>query len=206
MDRDQAGDAGALGVLAAHEVARALRRDERDVDAGGRLDLVVEDREAVAEEQQVALGDAVADLVLPDLAVQLVGDEHHHDVAAAGGVGDGLDLEARVLGLLYGRGVLAQAYDDVDARVLEVLRVGVALRAEADDRDGLAVEEGEVCVVVVEHRTAQSMTVRRRPRRRRTSARAREARRCRRPATYGGPARLDGVAQLVVVGRREARR
>jgi hypothetical protein len=27
----------------------------------------------------------------------------------------------------------------------------VALRAEADDRDGLAVEQGEVCVVVVEH-------------------------------------------------------
>jgi hypothetical protein len=27
----------------------------------------------------------------------------------------------------------------------------VALRAVAEDRDGLAVEEGEVCVVVVEH-------------------------------------------------------
>ena len=29
--------------------------------------------------------------------------------------------------------------------------MGVALRAEADDRDGLAVEEGQVCVVVIEH-------------------------------------------------------
>ena len=44
-----------------------------------------------------------------------------------------------------------QADDDVDAGVLEVQRVGVALGAVADDRDGLAVEEGEVCVVVVEH-------------------------------------------------------
>ena len=56
--------------------------------------------------------------------------------------------------------VLAQADDDVHAGVLEVLGVGVALGAEADDRDGLAVEEGEVCVVVVEHeareRTAQA--------------------------------------------------
>jgi hypothetical protein len=29
--------------------------------------------------------------------------------------------------------------------------VGVALRAVADDGDGLAVEEGEISVVVVEH-------------------------------------------------------
>ncbi len=81
----------------------------------------------MAEQQQVALGDAVADLLLPDLAVQFVGDEHHHDVALGGGVGDRENLEARVLGLLHRGGVLAQAYDDVDARVLEVLGVGVAL-------------------------------------------------------------------------------
>ena len=83
--------------------------------------------------------------------MQLVGHEHHHDVAAAGGVGDRQDLEARVLGLLHRRRVLAQADDDVDAGVLEVLGVGVALGAVADDGDGLAVEEGEVCVVVVVH-------------------------------------------------------
>ena len=68
----------------------------------------------------------------------------------------GEDLEARVLGLLDRRGVLAQAYDDLDAGVLEVLGVGVALRAEADDGDGLAVEEGEICVVVVVHSPRQS--------------------------------------------------
>ncbi len=44
-----------------------------------------------------------------------------------------------------------QPDDDVDAGVLEVERVGVALRAVADDGDGLAVEEAEVCVVVVDH-------------------------------------------------------
>ena len=38
-----------------------------------------------------------------------------------------------------------------DARVLEVLRVGVALGAVAQDGDGLAVEQGEISVVVVEH-------------------------------------------------------
>ena len=34
--------------------------------------------------------------------------------------------------------------------------MGVALGAVADDRDGLAVEQGEVSVVVVEHRTRQA--------------------------------------------------
>ena len=48
-------------------------------------------------------------------------------------------------------GAVAQADDDVDAGVLEVPGVGVALGAVADDRDGLAVEEREVRVVVVEH-------------------------------------------------------
>ena len=68
-----------------------------------------------------------------------------------GGLGDGQDLQAGGAGLLGGRGALAQAYDDVHAGVLEVQRVGVALGAKADDGDGLAVEEGEIGVVVVEH-------------------------------------------------------
>ena len=70
---------------------------------------------------------------------------------AAGGVGDGEHLEAGGAGLLDRGGVLAQPDDDVDPGVLQVQRVGVALGAVADDRDGLAVEETEVCVVVVEH-------------------------------------------------------
>ena len=38
---------------------------------------------------------------------------------------------------------------DVDAGVLEVERVGVALRAVADDGDFFRLDEGEVCVCVV---------------------------------------------------------
>ncbi len=81
----------------------------------------------MAEEEEVAGLDALGDLVLPDLAVQLVGDEDHDEVAALGGLGDADDLEALVAGLLGRRRVVAQADYDVDARVLEVERVGVAL-------------------------------------------------------------------------------
>ena len=132
-------------------MAGALRRDERDVDAGRRLDLAVVDREAVPEEQQVAVGDPVADLLLPDRVMELVGDEHHHDVAPARGLDDARDLEpgvARRGNRARGR---PQPDDDLDARVLEVQRMGVALGAVADDGDGLAVEQLEVRVVVVDH-------------------------------------------------------
>src|SRR6185437_2430401 len=64
---DQAGDARPFGELAADEMTGALGRDHSDVDPGWRLDLVVVDREAVAEQDHVALGDAVADLALPQV-------------------------------------------------------------------------------------------------------------------------------------------
>src|SRR6478735_4754116 len=70
---------------------------------------------------------------------------------SAGGVRHGQDLEAGVPRRMHRRRALAQADDDVDPAVTQVLRVRVALGAEADDGDGLAVEEREVRVVVVEH-------------------------------------------------------
>ena len=84
-------------------------------------------------------------------AVELVGQQDHHEIAAARGLDDGQHLEALLARLRDRGGVGAQPDDDVDAGVLEVQRVGVALRAVADDGDGLAVEEVEVCVVVVDH-------------------------------------------------------
>ena len=44
-------------------------------------------------------------------------------------------------------GVGAEAYADVDAGVLEVEGVGVALGAVADDGDFFGLDEGEVCVL-----------------------------------------------------------
>ena len=97
-------------------MARALGGDERDVDLRRGLDLAVVDREAVAEQQQVAGGDPVLDRLLVDVVVLLVGEQHHDDVAAAGGVLEVGDLEAGGLGVLDRLRALAQAYDDVYAR------------------------------------------------------------------------------------------
>src|SRR5699024_4559281 len=64
--------------------------------------------------------------------------------------GDGAHGQALLLGLRGGLRALAQADPDLDAAVAQVQRVGVALRAEADDGDLLALDDGQVGVVVVE--------------------------------------------------------
>ena len=89
-------------------------------------------------------------LVAVDAALVLVGREDHDDVGPLGGVGDGLDLEALLLGLLGRLRAVLEGDDDLDARVAQVLGVGVALRAVADDRDLLALDERQVGVGVVE--------------------------------------------------------
>src|SRR6202035_691412 len=78
----------------------------------------------------------------------------HHEIPATRGLDHGQDLEPLLAGVRDRGGVLAQADHDVHAGVLQVERVGMSLRAVADDGDGLAVEESEVCVVVVDHWTA----------------------------------------------------
>ncbi len=151
VDGDQPGDAASLLELATHEVAGALGRHQRDVHLGGRRDLAVVHREAVTEEQEVARRDAVGDLLAPDVAVLLVGQQDHHHVAARSGVGDVEDLEAGRLRLRDRRRSRAQSDDHLHPGLLEVQCVGVALGAVAEDGDGLAVELGEIRVVVVEH-------------------------------------------------------
>ena len=105
----------------------------------------------MAEQEHVAWRDPVGDLRLPHLVVELVGQQDHHQVAAAGCLDDAQHLEPLLARLGdRGRG-LAQADHHLHAGVLEVERVGVALGAVADDCDGLAVEQLEIRIVVVEH-------------------------------------------------------
>ncbi len=151
VDRDQAGHAVALHELAPHEVARALGRRHPHVHLRAGVDLAEVDREAVGEHQQVAGRHAVADLRLVDLGLLLVGQQHHHHVAVAGGVGHALHPQAVAAGLVGRRRALAQPHHHVHARVLEVQGVRVALGAVAEDGHGLAVELGEIGILVVDH-------------------------------------------------------
>ena len=104
------------------------------------------------EHQHLAGGQVLLDVGLVDARLVLVGNEHHDHVGPLRGVGDGQHLEAGRLRLLGRLAAGLQADDDVDAAVLQVQRVGVALRAVADDGDLPLADQLDVRVLVVKHR------------------------------------------------------
>ena len=154
LDTDQRGAALTLGVQAADDVAGTLGSDHDDVNILGGGDGLEVDVEAVCESQSLALGHVGSDLLVVDVSAQLIGDQHHDDVAGLGSLLDLHDLEvgmscSELRSLFPVSGTLAQADDDIDAALGEVLGMCVALAAEADDSDGLAVQHAEVAVGIV---------------------------------------------------------
>src|SRR5689334_8644089 len=99
LDGEQARNAAALLVLAAHEMPGALRRDHEHVHVGGRNDLLEVDVEPVAEREVLAGLEARRDVALVDLAALLVGHEDHDDVGLARGGGGVDDAEPGLLRL-----------------------------------------------------------------------------------------------------------
>src|SRR3546814_2074204 len=92
--------------------------------------------EAVREGERGAGLQIVGEVVIIDFRLMLVGGGDHDDVGPGGGVLVGHDLEARAFGLLCGRRTGTERDRDLaHAAVAQVLRVGVALAAIADDGD-----------------------------------------------------------------------
>jgi hypothetical protein len=103
----------------------------------------------VREHQRLARLHVGLDLGVVDLGGGLVGREVHDDVGPLGDVGDGEPTTRPASSAFFAGRAGAQADADLDAGVLEVERVGVALRAVADDGDFLRLDKREVCVCVV---------------------------------------------------------
>ena len=119
------------------------------------------DVQPVREQHRGARLEVRRDVLVPHALLHVVGDEHRHHLRAANGVGDGARVEPGVLGRGARAAAVAQADLHLDAGVVEVERVRVALAAEADDGD-LAVEEGEIAVAVDgRHRVVSFSWVRR---------------------------------------------
>jgi hypothetical protein len=152
VNGDQAGHAAAALIFRTHGVAGALRRDHQHVEIFARIEQVEVHVEAVCEDERCALLHVVVHVVAIDVALQFVRGEHHHQVGPLGGLGDFHHLEAGGFRLLRGGRALAQRNDHVlDAGVLEVQRMGMALAAVADDADLLALDQVQVGVFVVEN-------------------------------------------------------
>jgi hypothetical protein len=110
-------------------------------EIGARLDEAEVDVEAVRQRHRRARLDVRRDLLGIELLLLLVRRQDHDHVRVLHRLGDALDREPGLLRLGRRRRTLAQADGDVHAAVLEVQRVRVALRAVADDRDLLSLDE-----------------------------------------------------------------
>ena len=71
----------------------------RHVDIRRRRDLAEVDVEAVREHERLAGGHVRRDVVVVEVALDVIGDQDHDHVGGLGGVGGGQDLEAGGFGL-----------------------------------------------------------------------------------------------------------
>ena len=127
VDGDEAGNAFACDELRANRVARAFWCDEDDVNVVRNGDGLEVNGEAVGEEQGLALGEVRRDVLFVNGRNHGVwgGDENH--VGSLDRFGGVHDLEAELLGNFAGLRLRIEADDDLEATVLEVECVGVAL-------------------------------------------------------------------------------
>ena len=107
------------------------------------------DVEAVREGECRALLDVRLDFGFINRGDVLVGHEHHHQIGAFHGIGDRCNLEPRLLRLVPRRATRTQTDGHLHAGIVEILRVRVALRAVADDRDLLALDQRQVGVFFI---------------------------------------------------------
>ena len=132
-------------------MAGALGSDHDHVEISTRHDLVVVDVEAMRESQGRARLDIGLDVVLVHLGDVFVRQQNHDQISGLDGIVDFHDLEAGLADLVPRSAALAQADHDVHAAFVEVLSMGMALAAIADDGNGLALDQAQVTVLVVKN-------------------------------------------------------
>ena len=150
VDGDEAGHAAAALIFRAHGVAGPLGSDHDHVDVGARFDQAEVDVETVGKGQRRAGLHVGGKIIGIDRGLMLVGGEHHQNVGPFGCFLVRQNLEAGGLSLLGGCGTGAQGDSHfLDARIAQVLRMGVALRAIAQNGDLFAGDQVQVGIGVV---------------------------------------------------------
>ena len=78
LDAHQHRDSATIRVLPTHDVTGTLRGNHTDVDALGSFDVAEVDVEAVSEEESVTVLEVRGNVLSIELALVLVGNEHHN--------------------------------------------------------------------------------------------------------------------------------
>ena len=139
-------DTASLFEKSADSAARALGGDKNDIDVGGGNDvgvLLEDDGETVGEVESLALGEERGNGG-PCLGLRCVGEEVHDDGALVDGLfngEEGLAGDPSIFNsLLPALAALADTNNDVEAVVTGIQTLSVALRAIADEVEGVVFE------------------------------------------------------------------
>ena len=89
------------------------------------------------------------DVVFVDGGLHFVRQEHHDQIGHLGGFRCGNRLEAVLLGQLIVGAAGALAHHDLHAGVAQILGMGMALAAVADDGHRFVFQHTEICVFVI---------------------------------------------------------
>ena len=143
------GHTATLGVGRAYGVARRLGRDHPHVQIGTGNHLVVMHIETVGKGQGRALFHVGLNVVGVNAADLLIGQQHHDHIGGFHSVGHRCHFQAGFFHFVPARATRAQSHQHLDAAVVEVLRVGMPLRAIANDGHGLAFDDAQVTVFIV---------------------------------------------------------
>ena len=131
-------------------MAGALGRHHEHVEIGARLDQLEMDVEAMGEGQRRALLHMLGEVLGIELRLQLVGRQHHDDVGPFRRLLGRHHLDAGGLRLLDGGRAFAQRDPHLlDAAVLQIEGMGMALAAIADDDDLLVLDQVHIGIAVV---------------------------------------------------------
>ena len=136
-DSDQARYALTLLYGFTEAVAWGFRSRHEDVNISWRYDLTEMDIEAVGEAQRFASGHIRFDVLIVDLGLLLIWDQHMDDIARLSGFFNGHWGQAVFFDSIKSLAALSQADDDLEACVSEILSLSVALAAVTNDGNGL---------------------------------------------------------------------
>ena len=147
--RDQTRHAAPFFVLTANQMARPLGGDQSTVGSHGRNHLTEVQVETVRTHQQRARLEVRPDVALIGVALNFVGEQDVDQITDLGRFSQRDGCEAVADGQIVVLAAGALPDDDVAAAVAQVLSLSVTLAAVAEDGNGLALQQGQVGIVVV---------------------------------------------------------
>ena len=138
VNSDQLRNTRTFGIGATNGMAGSLRGNHPNFKVGSRSDLTVVNVEAVGKSQSSAFFQVRFDLFFVDLGDLFVRKKDHHNICVFCRIFDCGYLQTGSFDFLPGSAVFADTDNDVNAGIMKILCVSVALGAVTDDSDFLS--------------------------------------------------------------------